>query len=235
MKLQRKMICFLLVMVVFVSVHRVEGKKGSELMEISEFAGADPEARLDWVNKKLESKEFTSSDISSDLMTRLIMDVLVKQATAKDQMTKYGEIRGKYTKLVSTYELEKYLAMQYLATVPEAMNADAEGKCKIIHGLHTRGVLSWPGIADVLTGMMVYHLATDKKYQDMTSMQKIDYLTSLEGLKVVSNMTSSQFSKCVAAELISGTPKDKQPELINEINAMSDFFTKSSVQKGYLD
>ncbi len=235
MKYLSKIIPILLMVVVLIFVHQAEGKKGSELMEISEFAAADPEARLDWVNKKLESKEFTSSDINSDLMTRLIMDVLVKEATPKDQMTKYGEIRGKYTKLVSTYELEKHLAVQYLATVPEAISADSKGKCKIIHSLHKKGTLSWPGIADVLTGMMAYHLATDEEYQAMTPMQKIDYLSSLDGLKVVSNMTSATFSKCIATEVLSGTPEDRRPELINEINATADFFTKSSVQKGFLD
>lgn len=234
MSIHRTFIIALLVMSVITPVYGA-AKKPSELMQIPEFASASPEARLAWLNGKLESKEFTSSDITIDVMTRFIMDVLVLEKTPTDQMTKYGEVRAKYTKLTSTYDLEKYLAVQYLATNPEAVKADIPGKCKMIHKLNKQNVLSWPGIADVLQGMMALHLATSADYQAMTPMQKIEYLKSMDGLNIVSNMTSATFSKGVAAELMSKTPAADQAALYKEIDVNSDFFTKSSVKSGYVD
>jgi hypothetical protein len=217
------------------SCRHAAGMSPSELMAIAEIAGADPEARLAWVNAKLDSREYTSSDINTDLMTRLIMDVLVQEASVKDQMTRYGKIRQAYGKLTATYDLEKYLATQYLATVPEAVNADIRGKCKIIHQLHKQKVLSWPGVADVLKGMIAFHLATSEEYQALTPVQKIEYLAGLDGLNVVSNLTTSSFSKAIAAELMSGTPADQRADMAGQIDAVADFFTRSSMQKGYLD
>lgn len=235
MKFRVLIVCAAAGFALVMSFHHAAGKSPSELMAISEFAGADPEARLAWVNAKLDAKEYTSSDINTDLMTRLIMDVLVQEASVKDQMTRYGKIRETYGKLVATYDLEKYLATQYLATVPEAMNADVRGKCKIIHQLQKQNVLSWPGIADVLKGMIAFHLATSEEYQAMTPIQKIEYLAGLDGLNVVSNLTSSSFTKGIAAELMSGTPTGQQADVAKQIDASADFFTRSSIQKGYLE
>ncbi len=210
-------------------------KKPSELFQIAEFQAAAPEARLAWINGKLESKEYSSSDISMDLLARLIMDVLVLEKTPQDQMKKYGEIRGKYVKLGATYDLEKHLTVQYLATDPEAMKADIPGKCKIINRFTQQKVLSWPGIADLLQGMMALHLATSAEYQAMTPMQKIEYLKSLDGLSIVTNQTSCSFSKGVAAELMSRTPAGDQGAQFKEIDFSSDFFTKTAIRTGYVD
>ncbi|MBN1878779.1 hypothetical protein JW823_01595 [bacterium] len=224
-----------LVILVSMSLVYSASKKPSDLMQIPEFQAASSEAKLAWLNGKLESKEFTSGDISMDVMTRLILDVLVQENNPLDMMKKYGEIREKYGKLGATYDLEKHLAVQYLATDPEAIKADIPGKCKIIHRLNKQKVLSWPGIADLLQGMMALHLATSADYQAMTPLQKIEYLRSMDGLNIVSNQTSSSFSKGIAAEWMSKTPASEQAALYKEIEVSADFFTKSAVKSGYMD
>jgi len=224
-----------LIMLVMVSVCDAASKKPSELMQIPEFASATPEGRLAWINDLLVKKEWSSSDMNSDVMTRLIMDVLVAEKTPQDQVRKYGEIREKYGKLTSTYDLEKHLVVQFLATDPEAQKADIPGKCKIVHRLNKQNVLSWPGVADVLKGMIALHLATSAEYQAMTAMEKLEYLRSMDGLNIVSNLTSSSFSKGVAAELMSQTPVADQPALYKEIDPSTDFHTKTSIRNGYVD
>ena len=218
-----------------ISVCHAKARKPSELMQIPEFAAASPEERLAWINAKVTSKEYTSTDISIDVMGRLIMDVLIEEKTPQDRMKKYGEIRQKYTKLGATFDLEKHLAVEYLAADPAAKEADILGKCKIIQGLHKQKILSWPGIADLHRGMMALHLATSAEYQAMTPVQKVEYLKSMDGLNIVSNQTSSAFSKFVAADLMSRTPVAEQPELYKQIDAASDFFTKTAVRTGYID
>jgi hypothetical protein len=230
-------LCYLGMAMVFAMglMGSVCAEKPSELMEIAEFASADPEARLAWINQKLESKEFTSRNISGDVMTRFILDVLVKENSAEAQMKKYGEIRKAYDKLVSTYDLEKYLAMKYLAEVPEAKAADVKGKAKIIHQLHKQDVLSWPGIADVLKGMLAVHLATSEEFQAMTPLQQVEYLAAMDGQNIVGNLTSASFTKGVAAEWMSNTPADEQEGVFNQINGAADFFTRTTIRSGYQD
>ncbi len=213
----------------------VYAEKPSELMEISEFASADAEARLAWINQKLDSGEWTSRNISGDVMTRFIMDVLAQEDSAVAQMNKYGEIRKNYEKLVNTYDLEKYLAMKYIAEAPEAKAADIKGKAKIIHQLHKQGVLSWPGIADVLKGILALHLATSEEFQAMTPLQQVEYLAAMDGQNIVGNLTSASFTKGVAAEWMSNTPADEQEGVFNQINSSADFFTRSTIRNGYRD
>jgi hypothetical protein len=210
-------------------------KKFTDLMQIPEFVKADPEARLVFVNAKIESKEFGSSDLNQDLIARLILDVLVKEKTPTAQIQKYGQLRVKCPKLSINYDLETHLVVQYLATDPEAVKADLMGKMKLIQKLQNEKIIDWPTVAPLHKGMLALYLCTTDEYMKKDPMAKIEFLSTLDGLKVVSSMTSSTFSKGVGQELMSNTPADKQADTYKKIDAMSDFFTKSGVRVGYID
>lgn len=51
-------------------------KKVADLMKDDAFSAASAEQRLEWLNAKIDKKEMSSSEVSSDIVTRLFFDRL---------------------------------------------------------------------------------------------------------------------------------------------------------------
>jgi len=208
-------------------------KKFADLSKDEAFAKATAEQRLEWLNGKVDKKEFGSSDVSADIVTRLFFDRLKEEKDATARLTAYGSLRAKLPKLTQTYELEAHLATDYLASTPEGQKADLPAMIKMLTKLQEEKKISWPAAAPLYEGMLSAHLASNADYQKMTPKDKLAYLKKLNDDKVVGNMTTNRFARGVVAVALSEAGPDKQKAVFDELAPVMCFFTKSASTNGY--
>lgn len=229
----KKCLWLVLILVLTTGISEAASKKFSDLMKDESFAKATAEERLFWVQSKLVKKEFTSSDVNGDLITRLFHDRLKDEKTADARITVYGSIRNKAKELPSTYELEAYLAEDFLAETPEAKKADLVGMMKALQKLADEKKISWPGQAPLHEGMLCAHLATNAEFQKMSPKEKAAYFKKLNDDKVLKDITSSRFNRGFMGAAMRETAPDKQKALFDELAPLLDFFTKSAIQGSF--
>ncbi len=208
-------------------------KKVADLMKDEAFAKATAEQRLEWLNEKVDKKEFGSSDVSADIVTRLFFDRLKDEKDAAARLTAYGALRAKLPKLTQTYELEAHLATDYLASTPEGQKADLPAMLKMLTKLQEEKKISWPAAAPLYEGMLSAHLASNAEYQKMSAKDKLMYLKKLNDDKVVGNMTTNRYARGVVAVALSEAGPEKQKAVFDELAPAMCFFTKTAVTNGY--
>lgn len=208
-------------------------KKFSDLLKDEAFAKATAEQRLEWINAKIDKKEFTSSEISGDIITRLYFDRLKDEKDAAARLNTYGQLRGKFNKISQTYEIEVHLATEFLAATPEGQKADLVAMLKMVTLMQADKKISWPAAAPLYEGMLSAHLATNADYQKMSAKEKLTYLKKLNDDKVVGNMTTNRFARCVAAVALTEAGPEKQKAVFDELAPIMCFFTKTAVTGGY--
>jgi hypothetical protein len=208
-------------------------KKFSDLMTDEAFAKATSEQRLELVHKKLEAKEFASGEINGDLATRLFMDRLKEEKDPDARFSAYGQLRGKFNKLPATFELEGFLAQEYLAATPEGQKGDLVGMMKNLLQAANDKKISWPGHASLHEGMFCAYLVSHAEFNKMTAKDKLAFIKKLVDDKVVKDMTTTRFSRGILGKALSEVEADKQKAVFEEAAGVLDFFTKTSIQNGY--
>lgn len=207
--------------------------KFSDLAKDEAFAKGTPEQRLEYVNKKLESKELKSSDINIDLTSRLLFDALKDEKDQAKRLDLYGQLRGKNSKLSQTYELESSLICGFLASIPEGQKSDLPAMMKMIQKFQDEKKVSWPAVAPLHEGMLAAYLIAHADYQKMSVKDKLVFIKKLAADKVIAELTSSKFSRGVVSVALSEAGPDKIKALFDELKGEMDFFTKSFTQGGY--
>lgn len=211
------------------------GMKISELLADPAFAALNPVQRLENINQRLTDGALTSSDISGDVTSRLFMDALITEPDATAMIMKYGQLRAAYPKLSSCYELERSLAVQYMATDPQLKGGDDLARLKALLVLENQQVISWPGAAPLYTGILANHLAANSVYQAMSHADRITYIRHLAADGVVKDMIATDFIRGEGMALLSSLPQAEQAAALAAMEAGLDFFSKSSLQGGYAE
>ena len=202
-----------------------------DLMGDEAFAKAAPEQRLAMLNQQIADKKIQSHEVSGDIWARLFMDVLVGVKDPKARIEKYGQLRNQYPKTGTTYDLETTLCNDFLAVAKPKTILE---RIKMIQELSDRKIITWPTVAPLHRGLLSLHLSTDEKYLALGGMDKLIYIEKLAKDKYCSNLTTTGFAKGVANEMLSAAPPDKQGALFAEIVKVTDFFTKSAMERGYI-
>ncbi|MFC1886201.1 hypothetical protein ACFLZM_04005 [Thermodesulfobacteriota bacterium] len=194
-----------------------------------------PEARLARFAQIITAnKQFPTPD--KDFIARLYWEVLVEVEDGAARLKKYSELKAQHRKLPRAIDVERLLVIQYLATDPKAVQADVIGKIKLIYKMEKARILSWQTTADLYTGMLALHLASDQKYQRMDANEKLKYLKGLVSIEgVVGSLSTTLYAKGVAFELLAGTDPERRNDLIETISPALDTFTKTSVSEGFID
>lgn len=224
----------LAMLVVTTSVFAQEKIKPEALIKDEAFAKSTSLQKLEKINQMAAEKKLSSSDFS-DFTARLINEELAAVADIKGRLDKYGQLKKQFTELSSNYDLEKTLILQYLSSDPTASTADIVTKLKLVNDLKETNIISWPGVADILTGMLTYHLATDAEFQKKTVADKILYLRDLETRKVVTSLTTADFLRGLTTSHISTLPADKRKEELTKLKPTVGFFAESSLGRAYVD
>lgn len=205
------------------------------LLADAAFTKKTNDQKLAHINQMIAEKKIKSYDVS-DYSVRLVAEMVAPLATPAEKFAKMGEVKTKYSKLSSMYDLEKFLIVDYLTNDPTAKAADLKTKIKMIHDLKEAGKVSWPGMADISTGMLAYLLVTDPEFSSKSVADKVMYLRALENTKSVTKMTSAPFIEGMAVLHIAGQ-KDaaaKKSEL-TKLLSMVGFFAESGLKKGFVD
>ncbi len=181
-----------------------------------------------------ENKGLPTPD--KDFIARLYWEVLVEVEDAATRLKKYSELKEQHKQLPRAIDVERLLVTQYLATDPQAAQADVIGKIKLIYQMERARVISWSTTADLYTGMLALHLASDQKYQRMDAKEKLKYLKALVAIEgVVGSLSTTEYAKGVAFELLAGTDPELRKNLIETIKPALDTFTRTSVLNGFID
>lgn len=208
--------------------------KPVDAIKDSTFAQANTADKIAKINQMIIDKKINSYDFSEYLI-RLFSEELAAIQGAKAKLDRYSQIRAQYDKLPSTYELEKTMIMEYLATDPAASQADITTKMKLVNDLKELKIVSWPGMADIATGLLTYHLATDVEFQKKTPQDKILYLRDLETRGIVGSLTTADFIKGISAKHLGTFASDKVKDEFFKIKGQTGFFAESVLTKAYFD
>ena len=230
-----KKIAAVLIVVLLFASQAFAGPTVSELLASPDFANLDAVKRLEVLNQKLTDETMKSSDISGDIISRLFMDAIVTEPDATARLTKYGQLRASYPKLPSCYELERSLAVQYLAANPATKDADDLVRLKTLLQLENSATISWPAAAALYTGILANHLATNQEYQAMSHADRITYIRHLAADGIVKDLTATDFIRGEGMALLSELPPAEQAPALKAMETGLDFFSKNSLTKGYAE
>lgn len=205
------------------------------LLADAAFKGKTADQKLAHINQLIMEKKAKSYDFS-DYSFRLVAEILAPLGTPMERLTKFAEINTKYSKLPSMYALENILIVDYLTKDPTASQADLKTKLKLVHDLKETKKVSWPGMADISTGMLAYLLVTDPEFNSKSAADKVMYLRTLENSNTVTKMTSAPFIKGVAMLEVAGKKDDaaKKSELMKFLSSVG-FFAESTLKKGFVE
>lgn len=234
MKLLKTSTMMLALLFITTSVSAQNMIKPDTMVKDEAFAKSTSLQKLEKINQMAIEKKLSSSDYS-DFTARLISEELAPIADAKGKLDKYGQLRKQFDKLSTNYDLEKTLILQYLASDPTASTADIVTKMKLVTDLKETNVISWPGVADISTGLLTYHLATDAEFQKKTIADKILYIRDLETRKVITSLTSADFLRGLTMGHLSTVPADKRKEELMKLKSTTGFFAESSLGRAYID
>lgn len=229
-----KRIIILAILFLMASTQAFAGIKVSELLADPAFAALDPVQRLENINQRLVDGTLTSSDISGDVASRLFMDAIVSEPDAKARLAKYGELRNRLEKMPQCYELERSLAVQYLAADPATSGDDDLARLKVLLMLENTELISWPAAAALYTGTLANHLASNAQYQAMSHADRITYIRHLAADGVVKDLTATDFIRGEGMALLSELPEAERAAAMAAMEAGLDFFSKSSLNNGYV-
>jgi hypothetical protein len=208
-------------------------KKYADLVKDEAFAKATVEQKLEYLQQKLESKEFASGDINADLIFRLMLERLKDEKDPVARITTYGVLRQKCPRLPQTYELDAHLISDYLVTTTEGQKGDLVGMMKLVQQLLTDKKTSWPAVAPIHEGMLHAHLTGNAEYQAMSPKDKLGYLKKLVAEKACSDMTTTRFARGVLGVVMTATAEDQRKAVLDEHAPNLDFFTKSSITNSF--
>ncbi len=211
------------------------GLKISGLMADPAFSALDPVQRLESLNGQLSDKRLSSSDLSGDLTARLFMDAIVGEADPGKRLDRYAQLRAANPKLPQTYELEQHLATQVLAGDPATKGGDELAKLRSLLRMENEKKISWPAAAPLYTGMLSAHLSGNAEYQQMSAADKIKYIRRITAEGVVKEMTATNFIRGVGWEMLSAMPVAQQAAALKAMEPGLDFFSKSSLGRGYAE
>lgn len=203
------------------------------------FARADykalttPQAKIELINKVIANKEGSSSYFS-ELTMRLLCEDFATLPNIQAKLDRFKALKDANKSLPSSlYDLENGLAVAFIST-PEAQKATLPAKMAMINKLQNDGILSWPGVASIQTGLLAAHLAQDPAYLAADAAGKIAILRALETGGNLSSMTTAPFIKSVAFNAIAEA-KDNQKAVFDQLSAGAGFFAESALKSGFLE
>lgn len=199
------------------------------------FAGKNAADKLREIHQRLQESRLKQDARLASYVNRLFWEQLAQKKTIEAKLEHYGQLRAELPKLPSSYPLERTLVLEYLTHSAAAQGQTAKEKLKILRILEDKKQVSWPALGAIYTGLLVGHLATDKRFVAADASGKLDYLRELEVGGYVKPLTGADFANGYAVSYLAGLEEAKRQDQMAAIKDKVGFFGWAAIKASFTD